>query len=113
MKYRYRYQHLIIVVLIESILLDWLIFHNFSDFTRLTVISAITGMFITGFGHRHPCSSHRSRSVFSCYLQLDSIWQLVSEFYHILLLEPGVGLVSRACRMVCVSDYCSVCAASK
>jgi ABC-type enterobactin transport system permease subunit len=47
MKYRYRYQHLIIVVLVESLLLDWLIFRNFSDFTRLTVISAITGMFIT------------------------------------------------------------------
>ncbi len=44
---KYRYQYFIIVILVESILLDWLIFHNFSDFTRLTVISAITGMFIT------------------------------------------------------------------
>jgi len=44
---KYRYQWFIVVILIESILIDWLIFHNFSDFTRLTVISAITGMFIT------------------------------------------------------------------
>src|SRR5436309_1729498 len=42
-----RYQWLIVVILIESILLDFLLFRNFSDFTRLTVISAITGMFIT------------------------------------------------------------------
>ncbi len=44
---KYRYQWFIVIILIESILIDWLIFHNFSDFTRLTVISAITGMFIT------------------------------------------------------------------
>src|SRR5712691_333847 len=44
---KYRYQWFIVAILIESILIDWLIFHNFSDFTRLTVISAITGMFIT------------------------------------------------------------------
>lgn len=41
-----RYQYILIVILIESILVDWLLFHSFSDFTRLTVISAITGMFI-------------------------------------------------------------------
>jgi hypothetical protein len=44
---KYRYQWFIVIIVIESILIDWLIFHNFSDFTRLTVISAITGMFIT------------------------------------------------------------------
>lgn len=41
-----RYQYFLIVILIESILVDWLLFYNFSEFTRLTVISAITGMFI-------------------------------------------------------------------
>ncbi len=44
---KYRYQYLIIVVLIEGIIVDWLVFHSFSDFTKLTTISAIAGMFIT------------------------------------------------------------------
>ncbi len=42
-----RYQYLIIVILVEGVLVDWLAFHSFSDFTKLTTISAITGMFIT------------------------------------------------------------------
>src|SRR5207247_7137298 len=43
---KFRYQYFLIVILVESILVDWLLFYRFSDFTRLAVISAVTGMFI-------------------------------------------------------------------
>ena len=46
-KLHYRYEWLITAVVIESIILDWLIFQQFSEFTRLPVISSISGVFIT------------------------------------------------------------------
>jgi ABC-type enterobactin transport system permease subunit len=35
------------VTLFEGIIVDWLVFHAFSDVTELKTISTITGMFIT------------------------------------------------------------------